>query len=112
MPDETNKRELVEQWISDHPEGKQRECVEQTGVSKSYVSRIWAKLHPGKAHGRRKTATREHTAASDNTDRITVALTPDAKQRLNIICAVRGTSISDWVQAHIESDYKTVRLPD
>lgn len=112
MSDETNKRQIVEQWVHDHPDGKQRECVEQTGVSKSYVSRIWARLHPDQAHGRRKTTAREHTAATDNTERITVTLPPDAKQRLNIICAVRAVSISDWVQSHIEADYKSVKLPD
>lgn len=108
------KREQIEQWFAENPEGTQSECAAAVNANKSTVSRVYNALHPGrKQHsgGKRGSAHIDRPDRSERTERITITVTPEQKQKLSIIVAVQGTTISDWIADKVAEEYTTITLP-
>lgn len=122
--------EKIKEWKTEHPEGKSKECFEDLtaaglNISHKTVQNAFSKLKKNatdaipsnqeKREASKNTGKRGRPATSEKTDRMTIMMTPDDKQRLNFLAVANRQTVADLVSDLIKTAYaeaeKTGRVP-
>lgn len=104
-------------WVEEHPDGRQTDCVSDTGLSKSTVHRYWKSIRPGIVSDSTPTEPAHTTTAPASaptlqarSERMTIMMAPQTKRRLRLMCADADITAADWIDNAINSAYETWTL--